>query len=991
MPKSIDREIPRRKRRRKDLNRIHSKILKAKKELDNVGKKNGNKERQRRQGQAKISTRLLPKPAIGIYRNGAKGKNILKETSDTMFERARLNADALKLFNGDTSEFKYIEDLSTHNETTKQLPNKSFVRNNLNWTSGTLEQSPVLGERQSKNQKPYLVKKKSEENFFKNLDSDKIRKQNVNDGSKYVAQKENVYKKKLFQNDKKQSKAVTQTQTFDNGDFMEENEVNENRTQQIHEDSKHTSMALNRYTELCKMVSAINFADFLQNYQSDPLKTTIKKLEHNYSKTLRQQYLREKNKRELETVKSSVEYQACIHEEDDKIHLMQSSNIAHHDSASCSSQNTLATYDTYGCIMENRKNNDNQYSKQSANIHQSTKVVSFSSMNKKDSVQKHSNYINHSSRNKRHNKDNFYVDFPDHENPQCIDNTKDAGTSTFLSDSMLLAKKYSSKDYACEESAIDISDRVTNKCNGKNVKRPVILRRYNNVTTIKKNHSVQSNDEYLLYEKAYMERLYKEFGIDINNKSPDNGRHACADFAHAFRQQLLREKNKRELETVKSPDLSVVYQACTHSDVSQVSPNSTSVFKMDAETSKYNKNHTLAFPLRKDVSQEEDRFHLMQSNIAPYNDITKKSFEIQFPNASRNFPTPSIINAQFVNFHDRTKTFESQIESMEIKDSQELQESLVERLDINMHPNKLDGRNKLCQFDNSLQTLEASYNTNLYTERLPREREQVMPNVRKHLFHSHNCHHTNYLRDASPCNFNVKSTKPLPQQTKLYICESNDAKQELFAKGTHNRNQNILFNNVNARAIPSSTLNFPQNIQTDKRFRESTCEEIFNKADVECARNQANLCHCNEQYIYLDSTNCQHKCNVSQVHHFHKGAVQTIVKPGVLHEDHNSSTDNCINLSNDVQSVPSLLLEQKHTAYTYPRVIDDQRRAVLLENVTQPIKYLAVNNNSDIQRIPVYINDRSIIENVPLKVITLVKPNAETEELYFHKCNLRRK
>lgn len=49
---------------------------------------------------------------------------------------------------------------------------------------------------------------------------------------------------------------------------MEENEVNENRTQQIHEDSKHTSMALNRYTELCKMVSAINFANFLQNYQS---------------------------------------------------------------------------------------------------------------------------------------------------------------------------------------------------------------------------------------------------------------------------------------------------------------------------------------------------------------------------------------------------------------------------------------------------------------------------------------------------------------------------------------------------------------------------------------------------------------------------------------------------------------------------------------------------------------------------------------------------
>lgn len=65
----------------------------------------------------------------------------------------------------------------------------------------------------SKNQELHLVKKKNEENFCKNLDSDKIKKQNVNDGSKYVDQKENVYKQKLFQNDKEQSKTtISQTQ-----------------------------------------------------------------------------------------------------------------------------------------------------------------------------------------------------------------------------------------------------------------------------------------------------------------------------------------------------------------------------------------------------------------------------------------------------------------------------------------------------------------------------------------------------------------------------------------------------------------------------------------------------------------------------------------------------------------------------------------------------------------------------------------------------------
>lgn len=723
----------------------------------------------------------------------------------------------------------------------------------------------------------------------------------------------------------------------------------------------------------------------------DPLTTTIKKLRCTYSNSLRQQYLRERNK--LETVKSSavsVENQACtysdvsqmspaieyevpkcsenrtispflledIPEQDDKIHSMQSDNVEPYDSISCLSQ-TLETYDINDCIIRNRKNNDNQYSKQSADIYQSPRTVN--SMNEKDSIQEH--YINHSSKNKRHNKNNFYVDFSDDENLQCIDNRKHAEISTFSNDSMLFAEKYLSRD-TCEKSPNNFSNKVINKYNAKNVKRPVIHHRYNHVTATKDNHSAQKNDD-LFYKMNYAEKLYKQFGININNKR-DNERHAYVDSSH-------QQKNKQELETVKLPDLSMKYQAC--SDVSQVSSKSTSIFKMDSEIPKYRENRTIAFPLIKDTSQKENKFHWMQKNITPYNDITKESYEIQFPNASRNFLTPSIINSKF--FHDGTKMFKPRIESMNMEDSQESlmnikesQESLIEKFDINMHSNKLNGRNRLCRFDDSLQTFETLYNTNAYTTERTRGREQVLSKVKNQLFHSHNYH-------ANPCNFNIKSTKLPSQQAKLHICENNDAKQELLEKSLHNRNKNILFNSFNAKAIPSS-LSFSQNIQPDQRFRESTCKEIFDK-DVECAKNQINLNHCNEQYIYLDSTRCQH--NVSQEHHFHKGAVQTIMQPRILHEDRDNRMDNCINLSTDV----SLLLVEpkKNSAYTYPKMIDDQHHSV--QNITQPIKYVAVNNNSDIQRIPIYISDNNIIEDVPLEVITLVKPNAQTEELYFHK------
>jgi len=53
-----------------------------------------------------------------------------------------------------------------------------------------------------------LAKKKGEENIFEDVDSNKTEKQNVNDKSRHV-QKENICKRRLFQNDREQLETVT--------------------------------------------------------------------------------------------------------------------------------------------------------------------------------------------------------------------------------------------------------------------------------------------------------------------------------------------------------------------------------------------------------------------------------------------------------------------------------------------------------------------------------------------------------------------------------------------------------------------------------------------------------------------------------------------------------------------------------------------------------------------------------------------------------------
>ncbi|XP_012523600.1 uncharacterized protein LOC105829369 isoform X2 [Monomorium pharaonis] len=871
--KSTDREEtpkPRRKRRKADLNRIHSRILQAKRKLDNNGK-DDKKSGQKKQGRAKICDRLLPEPAAGIYRNGIKGKNIHRaQTTTNTYRKARLKGDALKLFSGETDTPRSIVEIPVHDETTEQSPNNNCMKDSLKWTPCILEQSPILG--QNKNHKPHLVKKKIEENIFKDADSNDIKKQNVNNKSRKV-QKENICKRKLFQNDCEQLETVTTTPTqiFDNTDLVKENEANKKGTKQMcSKNSKNLSYdPLSHYMEFCRVISAENFEeDILPNFQSDPVATITKRLKNIYADSYRQHLLRKK-KQELENVKYSVEYQACTNSD-----VSQLSPIEF-EVPKCSENHITAHLQAHNAngSLENYENSDTPYLKQSKDKLSKSKYFC---LNKKDSIQldsqENTNYVNHLLKSK-HDTDNFSIDIP--RNSHYIDNSKNLRTSMYLSDPVL-SERYL-KDYSCEKLSTAVSDSSTlpQKCNNRtnnwNIKKrvPSILRRCN-ITINNPSHSVQINNDYT-------EDLYEKCETNLFNRSPSNG-------------------------------------------------------------------------------------------------IKKELYKTAFPtNVFTNLPTSKTINATF----DQTKILEPQIGTMKIKDSQESQ---VEQFDINMHPKEHNERNEFCQYNNFLhpQIFEASYDTN---QKLPRQKQNSLE-TKKHIFHSNNYRLSNYLQRVNFSNSNIESAKQCLRQTKLHAIETN--KQEAYGKNTR-QNQNILSSNDNDRMTPIPIFietNFSQDTQTEKRSAE-LCQKnlsLFSKTDVKCAKNQINqnACHCNEQYIYFNSANCSRK--YKEQAHFHKEMIQ----PESLRntKGYNNSTDSCVNLSNATQNVPLLSLNQKNNLFMYPKAIDDQHRAVLLQDVTQPVKYLAVENDSEIQRIPVYINDDKsvrIVENVPLKVIALMDPSTQTK------------
>ncbi|KYN04596.1 hypothetical protein ALC62_04587 [Cyphomyrmex costatus] len=908
--RSTDQEKPQRKRRKKDLDKLHSRILQAKRKLDDFGK--SDKKEQKKQGRSKICNRLLPELASGIYRNGTKGKDVQKaETMENTYHKARLNADALKLLNGDTPKSKDITGIPVKNETAKQSANKDCIKNTLELELVDLcnqELSPILGKSQSQNQKLYLAKKKGEENIFEDTDFSKTKKQNINNKSRHV-QKEDICKRRLFQNDRELLETITTTSTeiFDDTDLTNEKKTN---------DKDLLCDPLSRYMEFCK-ISAKNFeADVLPNYPSDPLTSTINKLKHAYADSFRQQLLRRKKKQELENLDStySVEHQACVSSDisqlspvefevpkcsenhtiaarlqegllhkDNKSHLVQDTKLKKHDgtmgfSFSCLLRKTV-TNNTNGPVVENCENNDNQYSKQSENVCQLAKSTNLFVINEKDLAQldsqKNPNCVDHFCKNERHDKDNFYIDIPNYKNSQHIDNDLILlEKSIFLSDPVL-SKRQFSNDYCREKLPITVpnncalnnvpkkyDNRTVNKCDVKNVKRvPTILRRCIDIPINKSNHVVQINGD--------VEGLSKKYETNLFNRS---------------------------------------------------------------------------------------------------NGIEKELCKTALPNSFKNLSTPRIVNAMI----DQTKILEPQIGSMKIKDSQESQ---VEQFNINMHPKEYNERNECYRYNDSLypRSFKVSCNTNACAEKLLQE--QISSDIRKH-HHSSNYHSINYLRNASLSNSNVEPTKQFPEQTKLHVYEAN--KQELYRKNIRDQNQNILFNNISDRVIPS--INIAQNIQAEKRSIESCQENRFGKTDLKYTKNQINenACHCNEQYIYFDSANCPRKYK-EQAHQFHK----EIAQPESLYDTrgYNNSVDNCVNLSNSTQNVPLLTLRQKDDLYMYPKAIDDQHRAVLLQNVTQPVKYLAVDNGSNIQKIPVYINDRSVrvAENVPLKVIAVMDPSIQTK------------
>lgn len=320
---------------------------------------------------------------------------------------------------------------------------------------------------------------------------------------------------------------------------------------------------------------------------------------------------------------------------------------------------------------------------------------------------------------------------------------------------------------------------------------------------------------------------------------------------------------------------------------------------------------------------------------------------------------------------NRLKFPESRNGPMKVQD---IRESQVDELDL--CSNKLNRRNGFSRLDKSLhsQAFETLHDTKAYPEKLPQQ-EQIASNMRKQI-HS-NYRSINHLERVNFLNV-VKSAKRMQQttqQSKLHIRERNNA-------GERDQNQNILFNSVSDTVIPTAVLSFPPNVQTDKKSKKSTCEETY---DANCMKKQTNTCRC-EQHIYLDSTHCPRKY-MSQARHFYEGAVQPTASYNT--KSYNNDTNNCINQSNGTQNI-LLSVEQKYSPRMYLKVSDDQQHAVLLQNVTQPIKYLAVKKDTGIQRIPIYINDGDVkvAENVPLKLIALVdsntQPNAFPQEVGPH-------
>lgn len=671
----------------------------------------------------------------------------------------------------------------------------------------------------------------------------------------------------------------------------------------------------------------------------DPLTTTIKKLRQAYANSYRQQLLRDKSKRELlrpESSALSVEYQACTYSDNSQLSSVE------FEVPKCNENQIVATRFRERISQKADKFHPNLA--QSSEPKKSRNITQYISTpcSSQDTFATYGTNIsvaeNRENNDKQHTKQSFY--FVNEKNSVYQNSRRNLkAVDGHPSKNDRYNKKYNDGFH------IDIPSYVNLRCVEKTGHLGASSLPNGPTLSVERHLSKDPREKLPTTKRVDDCEL-----IDISD-----------DYA---RNDVFRKCNDRTTNNTRNVKrIPTILRRCNNVTVKNNRPVQTNG----------------------DTEGLRRRSEINLFNGNPSNGIAKIFYETEFSNVCRNFPTAGAANVEF----DRSKILvEPQIESMRIRDAQESQ---VENCEVNVYANDLNGEFR--QFDSP-----ALHNTNAYIERHARQ-QQVALNARKRLPRSNNNCPVDHSRDASFSNFNVEPARQPPaRQTRSqndpcsHVCEISGARpqQRLLARCTRDQNQNIFYESIaEGRAMPA--LNFPREIRVDDECGgASTCEEMFDKAvlDVECAKDRANrnACRCDERYVYLDFADCPRKCDVvpkARVRVREETPSRTVVTVPEIACDANDDYNGGASLLNGARNVQLLSLTRKHNPYACPKtsVGDAQPRALLLQNVAQPIKYLAVKNGTTIRKIPIYVKEGSVgitsrSAAIPLKVVALMDAKA---------------
>lgn len=379
-----------------------------------------------------------------------------------------------------------------------------------------------------------------------------------------------------------------------------------------------------------------------------------------------------------------------------------------------------------------------------------------------------------------------------------------------------------------------------------------------------------------------------------------------------------------------------------------------------------------------DLHRKYDLDELQDLNLTPNESLL--GLDLEVVEAFENIPLPFIRGSGQLQ-----RPTECQIGSTKIQNSQESQ---IENREINMRSNDLNEGNKFCKYNGFLQRQLSETSHNIEKSMWQRS---IAYAAREHVLRSNNNRPMNDLQGTSFFDFNVEPTKQYFQENRSQ-------------NNSYSHNYEICDKRCNANFARSSfcksttpPLNLSQNARIDTKCKVPMCERVLDRMNaVECAKQNRSCC--NERYIHSKSPHY----SASKAYLFHQKTAQTSMESEIPCNvrSNNSDTDNCIiDLSNGSRNI-QLTLEPNYN--TFPRAVNNHHRPVLLNHIDiQPIKYLAVDNRSRIQRIPVYnmdgaSRDVEIRENVrPLQVVSLMNPNTahpleiplQTDNLQFSTGN----